>query len=154
MHVAPPEGAGLSTADGVDPTESGSADDPVEIDEASSSRVPRSPADAATYRSGVDVRASQIAEAGRGAFTTVEFAQGDYVTEYAHVGGVLSKADVARLTVQTHVLTLANQHVHSHRDVIIPRDRNNSDVLCSNRLEHGVLTTRAIADVAGVHTST
>ena len=71
MHVAPPEGAGLSTADSVDPTESGSADDPVEIDEASSSLVPRSPADAATYRSGVDVLASQIAEAGRGAFTTV-----------------------------------------------------------------------------------
>ena len=91
------------------------ADDPIEmdsIDEATSSQVPRSPANAATYRNGVDVRASQIAEAGRGAFTTVEFAQGDYVTEYAHVGGVLSKADVARLTVQTHVLTLANQHAY------------------------------------------
>ena len=82
------------------------------MDEASSSQGPRSPADAATYRNGVDVRASQIAEAGRGAFTTVEFAQGDYVTEYAHAGGVLSKADVARLTVQTHVLTLANQHAY------------------------------------------
>ena len=73
--------------------------------------VARSPADAATYGDGVDVRDSQIPGAGRGAFATVEFLKGDYVTEYAH-GGVLSKAEVARLTVQTHILTLANQHAY------------------------------------------
>lgn len=84
-------------------------------DGASSSRAinPRTYARPATLGDGVSVRPSQLEGAGNGLYADEAYAKGEVVTEYVGRGApgeLLSAKDVAKLTVQTHVLTMENQH--------------------------------------------